>query len=83
MRPDGIVVPSPGFDHDLCLLEVLKAKDVSLPVTNIQSPVCCMAMCIDSEANRIVLPQLEQKATQHHDLTKTLLQKASIERDCK
>lgn len=44
------------------LLDGLKAKGVSLPATDIQSPVCRMAMCIDSEGNRIVLHQLKRKS---------------------
>jgi predicted enzyme related to lactoylglutathione lyase len=46
------------------LLEELKAKDVALPATDIQSPVCRMAICIDSEGNKIVLHQLKRKAAQ-------------------
>lgn len=46
------------------LLADLKEKNVSLPATDIQSPVCRMAMCIDSEGNRIVLHQLKQKPAQ-------------------
>jgi predicted enzyme related to lactoylglutathione lyase len=45
------------------LLEELRAKGVTLPATDIQSPVCRMAMCIDSEGNRIVLHQLKRKRT--------------------
>ena len=41
------------------LLQELKARNVALPVTDIQSPVCRMAMCIDSEGNRIVLTSTE------------------------
>ncbi len=44
------------------LLKELKAKNVTLPATNIESPVCRMAMCLDSEGNRIVLHQLKRKA---------------------
>jgi len=43
------------------LVQELKAKNVALPATDIQSPVCRMAMCIDSEGNRIVLHQLKKK----------------------
>ncbi len=43
------------------LIEQLKSKGVALPATDIQSPVCRMAMCIDSEGNRIVLHQLRKK----------------------
>jgi predicted enzyme related to lactoylglutathione lyase len=46
------------------LVAELKEKNVSLPATDIQSPVCRMAMCIDSEGNRIVLHQLKQKPAQ-------------------
>jgi len=46
------------------LVEELKAKNVALPATDIQSPVCRMAMCIDSEGNRIVLHQLKKKPAQ-------------------
>ena len=43
------------------LIADLKAKDVSFLATDIQSPVCRMAMCKDSEGNRIVLHQLKNK----------------------
>jgi len=46
------------------LVETLKARNVALPATDIQSPVCRMAMCIDSEGNRIVLHQLKKKPAQ-------------------
>ena len=46
------------------LVEELKAKNVALPATDIQSPVCRMAVCIDSEGNKIVLHQLKKKAAQ-------------------
>jgi predicted enzyme related to lactoylglutathione lyase len=48
-------------DLDL-LLKDLKTKDVTLPATNIESPVCYMAVCLDSEGNRILLHQLKRKA---------------------
>jgi predicted enzyme related to lactoylglutathione lyase len=44
------------------LVQDLKAKNVTLPATDIQSPVCRMAVCIDSEGNSIVLHQLKPKA---------------------
>ena len=44
------------------LVQELKAKNVKLPATDIQSPVCRMAVCIDSEGNKIVLHQLKRKA---------------------
>jgi predicted enzyme related to lactoylglutathione lyase len=47
------------------LVEKLKAKNVALPATDIQSPVCRMAVCIDSEGNKIVLHQLKKKPAQH------------------
>lgn len=43
------------------LIDELKAKNVSFLATDIQSPVCRMAMCTDSEGNRIVLHQLKSK----------------------
>ena len=43
------------------LIEDLKAKDVAFLATDIQSPVCRMAMLKDSEGNRIVLHQLKPK----------------------
>jgi predicted enzyme related to lactoylglutathione lyase len=46
------------------LVQELKAKNVALPATDIQSPVCRMAVCIDSEGNKIVLHQLNRKAEQ-------------------
>ena len=46
------------------LVQELKAKNVTLPATDIQSPVCRMAVCIDSEGNKIVLHQLKRKAEQ-------------------
>jgi len=48
-------------DLDRLVME-LKTKGVALPATDIQSPVCRMAMCIDSEGNRVVLHQLKQKS---------------------
>ena len=44
------------------LVQELKARNVTLPATDIQSPVCRMAVCIDSEGNKIVLHQLKRKA---------------------
>jgi predicted enzyme related to lactoylglutathione lyase len=44
------------------LLKDLAAKGVTLPSTNIESPVCRMAICLDSEGNKIVLHQLKRKA---------------------
>ena len=46
------------------LVQQLKARNVALPATDIQSPVCRMAVCIDSEGNKIVLHQLKRKAGQ-------------------
>ena len=46
------------------LVQELKAKNVRLPATDIQSPVCRMAVCLDSEGNKIVLHQLKRKAEQ-------------------
>src|SRR5215469_4840410 len=43
------------------LIEELKAKNVAFLATDIESPVCRMAMCSDSEGNRIVLHQLKKK----------------------
>jgi len=43
------------------LIADLKAKDVAFLATDIQSPVCRMAMLKDSEGNRIVLHQLKSK----------------------
>jgi len=43
------------------LITDLKAKDVAFLATDIQSPVCRMAMLKDSEGNRIVLHQLKSK----------------------
>jgi predicted enzyme related to lactoylglutathione lyase len=43
------------------LIAELKAKNVNFLATDIQSPVCRMAMCTDSEGNRIVLHQLKKK----------------------
>ena len=48
-------------DLDRLVME-LKTKGVALPATDIQSPVCRMAMCIDSEGNRVVLHQLKRKS---------------------
>ena len=44
------------------LVQQLKARNVALPATDIQSPVCRMAVCIDSEGNKIVLHELKRKA---------------------
>ncbi|MDQ2877690.1 MAG: VOC family protein [Pseudomonadota bacterium] len=46
------------------LVAELEAKGLALPSTDIQSPVCRMAICLDSEGNRIVLHQLKRKAPQ-------------------
>lgn len=46
------------------LVQELKARNVALPATDMQSPVCRMAVCIDSEGNKIVLHQLKRKAGQ-------------------
>ena len=43
------------------LIEELKARNVTFLATDIESPVCRMAMCADSEGNRIVLHQLKKK----------------------
>jgi predicted enzyme related to lactoylglutathione lyase len=43
------------------LLDDLKAKCAALPATDIQSPVCRMAVCLDSEGNGILLHQLKRK----------------------
>jgi len=43
------------------LIQDLKAKDVAFLATDIQSPVCRMALCKDSEGNRIMLHQLKPK----------------------
>lgn len=44
------------------LVAELQAKNVTLPSTDIQSPVCRMAVCLDSEGNKIVLHQLKRKS---------------------
>ncbi len=46
------------------LLQDIKAKGVALLATNIESPVCRMATCLDSEGNSILLHQLKRKATE-------------------
>ena len=43
------------------LIAELKARHVTFMATDIESPVCRMAMCADSEGNRIVLHQLKAK----------------------
>jgi len=43
------------------LIKDLKTKNVTFFATDIESPVCRMAMCADSEGNRIVLHQLKKK----------------------
>src|ERR1700742_5190011 len=43
------------------LVARLKASDVAMPATDIQSPVCRMAVCVDTEGNKIVLHQLKRK----------------------
>ena len=35
MRPDGIVVPSPGFDHDLCLLQRVEERTFEQLITKL------------------------------------------------
>ena len=43
------------------LIAELKTKNVPFAATDVESPVCRMAMCNDSEGNRIVLHQLKKK----------------------
>lgn len=42
------------------LIATLTAKDVTMLATDIQSPVCRMAICLDSEGNKIVLHKLNR-----------------------
>lgn len=41
------------------LVEALEARDVRILASRIESPVCRMAICADSEGNRLVLHQLK------------------------
>lgn len=41
------------------LIADLKAKGVAFPADNIESPVCRMAVCLDSEGNSIILHKLK------------------------
>ena len=41
------------------LVADLKAKGVAFPADNIESPVCRMAVCLDSEGNSIILHKLK------------------------
>ena len=43
------------------LVDALKAKHVAFQATGIESPVCRMAVCSDTEGNRIVLHELKKK----------------------
>jgi predicted enzyme related to lactoylglutathione lyase len=43
------------------LVAQLRTKNVKLPSTDIQSPVCRMAVCLDSDGNKIVLHELKKK----------------------
>src|SRR5262249_41008402 len=45
------------------LIAELKGKGVTFLATDIESPVCRMAMASDSEGNRMVLHQLKRKKT--------------------
>jgi predicted enzyme related to lactoylglutathione lyase len=45
------------------LIADLKAKNVTFKSDIIESPVCRMAVCLDSEGNSILLHQLKPKAT--------------------
>ncbi len=44
------------------LMADLKAKGVTFKSDIIQSPVCRMAVCLDSEGNSVLLHQLEPKS---------------------
>lgn len=43
------------------LVADLKAKGVTFPAEHIESPVCWMSVCLDSEGNGILLHQLKPK----------------------
>ena len=43
------------------LVAELEAKGVTLPAKDIKSPVCRMAVCLDTEGNKIVLHKLKPK----------------------
>ena len=42
------------------LIADLKAKGVAFPADDIESPVCRMAVCLDSEGNSIILHKLKR-----------------------
>ena len=44
------------------LVADLKAKGVTFPADDIESPVCRMAICLDSEGNAIILHKLKSEA---------------------
>jgi predicted enzyme related to lactoylglutathione lyase len=44
------------------LVADLKAKGVAFPAEDIESPVCRMAICLDSEGNAIILHKLKSEA---------------------
>lgn len=43
------------------LVEELQSKGVKMLSTNIESPVCHMAVCLDSEGNKVLLHELKYK----------------------
>lgn len=43
------------------LVDELQGKGVTMLSTNIESPVCHMAVCLDSEGNKILLHELKHK----------------------
>ena len=44
MRPDGIVVPSPSFDYDLCFLQCLEDLTIEQLITKLS--VAALAVAI-------------------------------------
>ena len=46
-------------DHLPALVADLKAKGISVPADDIESPVCRMAVCLDPDGNSIILHKLK------------------------
>ena len=44
MRPDGIVVPSPGFDHDLCLFQRVEDLTIEQLITKLSVEALAVAI---------------------------------------
>ena len=64
MRPDGIVVPSPGFDHDLCLFQ--RVEDLTVEQFVPQLAVEAFAIAVLPGASRLDVEGFGTHARQLH-----------------